>query len=228
MLQGCATGHRRGQRPGRLPEAQDPLRAGRQQRQRPVGRVGQRDHQAGLQGQRLGDPRHHRRRQQPHRHPRRPEGRNPHDEHRRHRPHVHRDQHPLGHRASSATTASRSYLLVDYMYRKLDVQADRHHPGQQPLRPLRRPRDPRLEPPARTARSPSRWPTRSGRRTSRCRSDRLKAANVDAVVHWGDAVEGALILNQMREHGHEAAVLRLRPLRLRRVRQARRARTPRA
>ena len=31
--------------------------------------------------------------------------------------------------------------------------------------------------------------------------DRLKAANLDAVVHWGDAAEGALILNQMRKMG---------------------------
>jgi len=31
--------------------------------------------------------------------------------------------------------------------------------------------------------------------------DRLKAANLDAVVHWGDAAEGALILNQMRQMG---------------------------
>jgi branched-chain amino acid transport system substrate-binding protein len=31
----------------------------------------------------------------------------------------------------------------------------------------------------------------------------LKQANVDAVVHWGDAVEGAKILNQMRAMGME-------------------------
>jgi ABC-type branched-subunit amino acid transport system substrate-binding protein len=31
--------------------------------------------------------------------------------------------------------------------------------------------------------------------------ERLKASNLDAVVHWGDAVEGALILNAMREMG---------------------------
>ncbi len=29
----------------------------------------------------------------------------------------------------------------------------------------------------------------------------MKKANPDAVVHWGDAVEGALVLNQMREMG---------------------------
>ncbi|UCG31705.1 MAG: ABC transporter substrate-binding protein [Phycisphaerales bacterium] len=31
--------------------------------------------------------------------------------------------------------------------------------------------------------------------------ERLRDANLDAVVHWGDAVEGAIILNQMREMG---------------------------
>lgn len=31
--------------------------------------------------------------------------------------------------------------------------------------------------------------------------ERLKEANVDAIVHWGDAREGALILNQMRKLG---------------------------
>ncbi len=31
--------------------------------------------------------------------------------------------------------------------------------------------------------------------------DRLAASNLDAVVHWGDAREGALILNQMRARG---------------------------
>jgi ABC-type branched-subunit amino acid transport system substrate-binding protein len=33
--------------------------------------------------------------------------------------------------------------------------------------------------------------------------ERLKAANVDAVVHWGNAREAALILNQLREMGLE-------------------------
>jgi ABC-type branched-subunit amino acid transport system substrate-binding protein len=31
--------------------------------------------------------------------------------------------------------------------------------------------------------------------------ERLKAANVDAIVHWGDAQESAVILNQMRQMG---------------------------
>jgi ABC-type branched-subunit amino acid transport system substrate-binding protein len=31
--------------------------------------------------------------------------------------------------------------------------------------------------------------------------ERLKASNLDAVVHWGDAREGAVILNQMRSMG---------------------------
>ncbi len=31
--------------------------------------------------------------------------------------------------------------------------------------------------------------------------ERMKASNLDAVIHWGDAVESALILNQMRKMG---------------------------
>ncbi len=31
--------------------------------------------------------------------------------------------------------------------------------------------------------------------------ERIKNANPDAVVHWGDAIEGALVLNTMREMG---------------------------
>ncbi|HZK36835.1 MAG TPA: ABC transporter substrate-binding protein [Aeromicrobium sp.] len=31
--------------------------------------------------------------------------------------------------------------------------------------------------------------------------ERMKAANRDAVIHWGDAAEGALVLNQMRNMG---------------------------
>ena len=94
-----------------------------------------------------------------------------------------------------------AYLLIDYLYRKTGPQAGR-----------------RSSAPAtatagsacgRSATAPagwngpcrSRWPTRSGRRTSACSSSALKNANPDAVVHWGNAVEGALILNQMRAMG---------------------------
>ena len=97
MLQGCPTGDRGSQRPRRLPETQDPLRTGRQERQRPVGLLGRGDHQPVLRRQCLGHSRQHRRRQHAHRHPRRPEDRNPDDEQRRHRPHVHRNEHSLGH-----------------------------------------------------------------------------------------------------------------------------------
>jgi branched-chain amino acid transport system substrate-binding protein len=31
--------------------------------------------------------------------------------------------------------------------------------------------------------------------------ERIKDSNVDAIVHWGDAIDGARILNQMREMG---------------------------
>ena len=60
------------------------------------------------------------------------------------------------------------YLLADYLYRKLNLPARRHHPRQQPLRPVRRPRDPRRQPAARTTRSRSRWPIASATRISRC------------------------------------------------------------
>ena len=77
----------------------------------------------------------------------------------------------------------------------------------------------RLEQPDRR----SKWPTSVGAdRLLACNWTALKSAKLDAVVHWGDAEDGARILNQMRAHGHEAAVLRLRPLRVRRVREDRR------
>ena len=40
-----------------------------------------------------------------------------------------------------------------------------------------------------------------GQKDFRLEVERVKNANPDAVVHWGDAVEGALVLNTMREMG---------------------------
>ena len=94
-----------------------------------------------------------------------------------------------------------AYLLTDYWYRKLNLKKVGIIRVEQPLRPLRRARDPRQRAPAAAGRSRSRWPTRSGRRTSSLEVERVKNANPDAVVHWGDAVEGALVLNTMREMG---------------------------
>ncbi len=40
-----------------------------------------------------------------------------------------------------------------------------------------------------------------GQKDFRLEVERVKNSNPDAVVHWGDAVEGALVLNTMREMG---------------------------
>ncbi len=96
MLKRLAARGRGVERPRRLPEAEDPVRARGEQRQRPLGLLGQRDHQAGVHGRGLGDARDDRRREQPHRDPGRAEGRGRDDQHRRHRPHLHRDEHPVG------------------------------------------------------------------------------------------------------------------------------------
>jgi len=40
-----------------------------------------------------------------------------------------------------------------------------------------------------------------GQKDFKLEVERVKNANPDAVVHWGDAVEGALVLNTMREMG---------------------------
>ena len=63
-----------------------------------------------------------------------------------------------------------AYLLTDYWYRKLEPQARGDHPVEQPLRPLRRARDPRQRAADGSGPCPSRWPTRWGRRTSGSRS----------------------------------------------------------
>ncbi len=147
---GLAPRRRGVERARRLPEAQDPVRAGRQQRQRPLGLVGQRDHQAGLQRERLGHPRHDRRRQQPHRDPRRAQGRGADDQQRRHRPDLHRDEHPLG-RARDRRRPAAGLPAHRLLVPQAELQARGDHPGEQPLRPLRRARDHRQRAAAREA-----------------------------------------------------------------------------
>ena len=93
-----------------------------------------------------------------------------------------------------------AYLLTDYWYRKLGLKRVAHHPFEQPLRPLRRARDPRQRK-APAAPDPHRDGLQGGAEGLRARAERIKNANPDGVVHWGDAVEGALILNTMREMG---------------------------
>ena len=46
-----------------------------------------------------------------------------------------------------------------------------------------------------------------GQKDFKLELERVKKAGPDAVVHWGDAVEGALVLNQMREMGIDAKVM---------------------
>ena len=62
----------------------------------------------------LGHPRHHRRRQQPHRHPRGAQGRDPDDEHRRHRPTFIETNIPWVMRCIG-DDRQMNYLLVDYL-----------------------------------------------------------------------------------------------------------------
>ncbi len=50
--------------------------------------------------------------------------------------------------------------------------------------------------------------------------ERLKRTNPEAIVHWGNATEGALILNQMRSMGMKQRFLRLRQVSFGRVREA--------
>ena len=95
------------------------------------------------------------------------------------------------------------YLLVDYLYRKLGhtrvgiIRASNRY-GRFGVREIKR-----RQPAAWSARSFWRWPTKSGPGDFALQLDRLAASDVEAVVHWGDAVEGALILNEMRARGME-------------------------
>jgi ABC-type branched-subunit amino acid transport system substrate-binding protein len=92
------------------------------------------------------------------------------------------------------------YLLVDYMYRKLDLK-----------------RVGVIRASSRYGRFGFREVGDGSRRLGRpialemayevggddfsLQLERLRGADIDAVVHWGDAVDGAHILNQMREMG---------------------------
>ena len=95
-----------------------------------------------------------------------------------------------------------SYLLVDYLYRKLDlkrvgiIRASNRY-GRFGVREIndgsRRLGNPIVLEMAYNL----------GIDDFSLHLERLRAANVEAVVHWGDAVEGAKILNQMRTMGME-------------------------
>ena len=92
------------------------------------------------------------------------------------------------------------YLLTDYLYRKMQykrvgiIRASNRY-GRFGVREIRDG--------ARRLRTPiileMAYPVAGDDFTLQI--ERLRDANLDAVVHWGDAVEGATILNQMREMG---------------------------
>ncbi len=98
------------------------------------------------------------------------------------------------------------YLLVDYMYDKLDVRrvgviraSNRY--GRFGVREIRD-----------SSRRIGRpivleMAYQLGEEDFSLHLNRLRNANVDAVVHWGDAIDGARILNQMREMGMQQPYL---------------------
>ena len=93
-----------------------------------------------------------------------------------------------------------AYLLVDYMYRKLGlrrvgvIRASSRY-GRFGVREIldgsRRMKHP----------VPLEMAYEVGGKDFSLQLDRLEAANVDAIVHWGDARDGARILNQARARG---------------------------
>lgn len=94
------------------------------------------------------------------------------------------------------------YLLTDYIYRKMDYQrvgimraSNRY--GRFGVREIRD-SSRRLGRPVVLEMA-----YKVGAEDFTLQLERLKASNLDAVVHWGDAVDGALILNQMRTMGME-------------------------
>jgi branched-chain amino acid transport system substrate-binding protein len=93
-----------------------------------------------------------------------------------------------------------AYLLTDYWYRKLNlkrvaiIRASNRYGrfGVREIRDTAR----RLQCPV-----PIEMAYKVGQKDFKLEVERVKNTNPDAVVHWGDAVEGALILNTMREMG---------------------------
>jgi branched-chain amino acid transport system substrate-binding protein len=93
-----------------------------------------------------------------------------------------------------------AYLLTDYWYRKLKLKrvaimraSNRY--GRFGVREI-------LDSARRLGKPiPIEMAYKVGQKDFSLELERVRKANPDAVVHWGDAVEGALILNQMREMG---------------------------
>ena len=92
------------------------------------------------------------------------------------------------------------YLLIDYILRKMDhkrigIIRSSNRYGRFGVREVRDS--------ARRLKRPVliEMPYKVGSTDFAMQLERLKAARLDAVVHWGDAAEGALVLNQMRSMG---------------------------
>ena len=93
-----------------------------------------------------------------------------------------------------------SYILIDYAYRKMGYKKigiirSSNRYGRFGVREVRDSAR-RLEKPV-----PVEMAYKIGQKDFSLELGRLKAAGVDAIIHWGDAVEGAEILNQMRAMG---------------------------
>ena len=93
-----------------------------------------------------------------------------------------------------------AYLLTDYWYRKLDLKKvaiirSSNRYGRFGVREV-------VDSARRLGHPiPIEMAYKVGQKDFGLELGRIKRAGPDAVVHWGDAVEGALILNQMREMG---------------------------
>ena len=93
-----------------------------------------------------------------------------------------------------------AYLLTDYWYRTLGLNRvaiirSSNRYGRFGVREIRDSAR-RLQRPV-----PIEMAYKVGQKDFELEVERVKNANPDAVVHWGDAVEGALVLNTMREMG---------------------------
>jgi branched-chain amino acid transport system substrate-binding protein len=93
-----------------------------------------------------------------------------------------------------------AYMLVDYLYRKLNIKrvgviraSNRY--GRFGIREFND-GSRRLGRPV-----PIEMAYKVGQTDFSLELERLRKADVEAIVHWGDAAEGALILNQMRQMG---------------------------
>jgi branched-chain amino acid transport system substrate-binding protein len=93
-----------------------------------------------------------------------------------------------------------AYLLTDYWYRKLELKKvaiirSSNRYGRFGVREV-------VDSARRLGRPvPIEMAYKVGQKDFRLELERVKRVSPDAVVHWGDAVEGALVLNQIRELG---------------------------